>query len=327
MTTLGNYCIGILIAVGLAVTIKSTAPAAERPTTVTIVSGQPGGLYHPVAGAICKLVNEKTSEHRITCTVEFGVGSITNIETLREGEVTLAIAQSDIQRDAVNGTGPFAEAGSFDAMRSIASLFVEQLTVVARKDKKIVELEDLKGKRLNPSVPGSGQYVLMQQLMEVEGWSPGDVELVTELKAPDEAEALCDGEFDAFSLAVGHPSPLIKEAAAACDVVLVPVEGPAVEKIIADEPLYTKSVVPAGTYRGNPDAVPGLGLSATLVATDAVDTEVVYEVTKALFGGLGRLSKASPIFRSLTAEQMARDGLTAPLHEGAAQYYSESGLR
>lgn len=327
MTVWGNYGTGILIAVGLAGAVVPPAAAAERPTTVTIASGRPGGLYHPVAGAICKLINENTSDHRITCTVEFGVGSVANIETMRDGEVTMAIAQSDIQRDAVKGSGPFAEAGPFDAMRSIASLFVEQLTVVARKDKNISELDDLKGKRLNPSVPESGQYVLMQQLMEAEGWSPGDVEIITELKAPDEAEALCDGEYDAFSLAVGHPSPLIKEAAAICDVVLVPVEGPAVEKIIADEPLYTKSVVPAGTYRGNPDAVPGLGLAATLVATNPVDPDVIYEVTRALFEGLDRLSNASPIFRSLSAEQMAIDGLSAPLHEGAARYYSEAGLR
>ena len=145
--------------------------------------------------------------------------------------------------------------------------------------------------------------------------------------APDEAEALCNGEYDAFSLAVGHPSPLIKEAAATCDVVLVPIEGPALDKIIADEPLYTTSVVPADTYRNNPNPVPGLGLTATLLTTDRVDADVVYEATKALFVGLDRLREASPIFRSLSAEQMAHDGLSAPLHEGAARYYSEAGLR
>jgi TRAP transporter TAXI family solute receptor len=198
---------------------------------------------------------------------------------------------------------------------------------VARKDKEIAELEDLKGKRLNPSVPGSGQYVLMQKLMEAEGWAPGDVEIVTEFEAPDAAEALCNGEYDAFSLAVGHPSPLIREAAAACNVVVVPVEGPTVEKIIAEEALYTKSMIPADTYRNNPDPVPGLGLAATLVATDIVDEDVVYEVTKALFEGLDRLREASPIFSSLSTEQMAGEGLTAPLHEGAARYYSEAGLR
>lgn len=327
MAVLGNYGTGTLIAVVLAIAVGAPAVAAERPTTVTIVSGRPGGLYHPVAGGICKLINERTSEHRITCTVEFGVGSVTNIKTMQDGEVTLAIAQSDTQRDAVNGTGPFAEAGPFDAMRSIASLYVEQLTVVARKDKDIAQLEDLKGKRLNSSVPGSGQYVLMQKLMEAEGWAPGDVDIATEFDAPDEAEALCDGEYDAFSLAVGHPSPLIKEAAATCNVVLVPVEGPAVEKVIADEPLYTKSVIPADMYRNNPEPVPGIGLAATLVGTDAVDADVIYQVTKALFEGLDRLSDASPIFRSLSAEQMAKDGLSAPLHEGAVRYYSEAGLR
>jgi TRAP transporter TAXI family solute receptor len=223
----------------------SRAVAAEDETTVTIISGRPGGVYYPVAGAICKLVNEKTDEHGITCTVEFGIGSVANIEAMRDGEATLAMAQSDIHRDATKGTGSFEEAEPFDTMRSVASLFVEQLTVVARKDRNIATLEDLKGKRLNPSVPGSGQYILMRQLMEAEGWAPGDVDIITETKAPDEAEALCDGEYDAFSLAVGHPSPLIKEAAATCDVVLVPVEGPSVEKIISEEPLYAKSVIPA----------------------------------------------------------------------------------
>jgi TRAP transporter TAXI family solute receptor len=311
----------------IAGTFIAPALAAESYQTVTIASGRPGGLYHPVAGAICKLLNEGTDEHGIVCTIGYGVGSITNIEELRDGEVDLAMGQSDIQRDAVNGTGPFSDAGPFEAMRSIASLFVEQLTVVARADRDVATLEDLKGKRLNPSVPGSGQYVLMQQLLEAEGFAPEDVELITEHEGTNAAEALCNGEYDAFSLAVGHPSPLIKEAAAACDITLVPVEGPAVEQIIAEEPLYTTSEVPADTYRNIDDAVPGLGLSATLMATDEVDAEVVYQITKALFEGLDRLREASPIFRSLSAEQMANEGLTAPLHEGAARYYSEVGLR
>lgn len=315
------------VVAGAFVAALGVQAAAASDTTVTIASGRPGGLYHPVAGAICKLVNEGTSEHGITCTVAFGVGSVSNIEAMRDGEVTLAIAQSDIHRDAVDGTGPFAEADPFDAMRSVAALFVEQLTVVARRDKEINELDDLRGKRLNPSVPGSGQYVLMQQIMEAMGWLSGDVEIITEYDAADEAEALCNGEYDAFSLAVGHPSPLIKEAAATCDIALVPVEGAAIEKIIAEEPLYAKSVVPADTYRNIAAEVPGLGLAATLVVTDDVDPEVVYEITKALFGGLDRLREASPIFRSLSAEQMAKNGLTAPLHDGAARYYAEANLR
>ena len=67
------------------------------------------------------------------------------------------------------------------------------------------------------------------------------------LKAPNLSEALCDGEFDAFVITVGHPSPLIKDASSMCDVVLVPVAGPPVEDLIATESLYAASSVPASS--------------------------------------------------------------------------------
>ncbi len=306
-----------------------SSPAAAEDTTVTIASGRAGGLYHPVAGAICRLVNEHTADHGITCTVEFGVGSVTNIEAMRDSEVNFAMAQSDTQRNAMEGIGPFAEDSPFEKMRSVAALFVEQVTIVTRKDKDIRTFDDLKGKRVYPSEPGSGGYVIMQELFKGKGWQPGDITEITDAdyKAPDLAQALCDNELDAFSVTVGHPSPLIKETAATCDIVLVPVEGPAVDKLIAGESLYAKSVVPGGMYHGNPEDIPGLGLVATLVTTTDVAPDVVYNVTKAFFGGIDRLRDASPLFNSLTTEQMANDGLTAPLHEGAARYYSEAGLR
>jgi TRAP-type uncharacterized transport system substrate-binding protein len=58
-----------------------------------------------------------------------------------------------------------------------------------------------------------------------------------------------------------------------------------------------------------------------------VDADVVYEITRAIFLGLDRLKEASPLFNSLSREQMASDGMSAPLHEGAARYYAEAGLR
>ena len=133
----------------LALTETSLAMAKE----ISIISGRPGGIYYPVAGAICQLVNEHTAEHGVTCTVTFGVGSIANIEAMREGEATMAIAQSDTQRDALVATGPFAEADAFTELRSVAALFVEQVTIVSRKDKGIVAFDDLKGKRVSLGPP------------------------------------------------------------------------------------------------------------------------------------------------------------------------------
>ncbi|MCB1487534.1 MAG: TAXI family TRAP transporter solute-binding subunit [Bauldia sp.] len=323
MTGLRGAAVAVGISAGLALAALPPPAAAEE---ISIASGTAGGLYHPVAGAICKLVNEHTADHGIVCTVAFGEGSVANIQTMRAGETTFAMAQSDTAREAMLGTGPFVEPGPYDALRSVMSLFVEQVTIVTRRDKNIHDFADLKGKRVYPSSPGSGGYLLMHALFEAEGWQPGDVIEISDddLKAPDIAQALCDNEVDAFSVTVGHPSPLVKEAADTCDVVLVPVSGPAADALIASDALYAKATIPGGLYRGNPQDVPGLGLVATLVTTADANADMVYQVTKAYFEGMDRLRDASPLFSSLTVEQMERDGLSAPLHEGAARYYAEA---
>ena len=299
---------------------------ADDAVAISIAGGQPGGLYHPVAGAICNLVNENADAHGITCTVEAGEGSVSNLRALHAGRVTMALAQSDTQQKALTGEEPFAEAGPFEDLRSMFAVFVEKVTVVARADKEISVFEDLKGRRVKLPPEGSGGRILMQRIMAAKGWDEDAVIEVGESEAPNLAEALCDGEFDAFSVTVGHPSPIIREAANTCDVVLVPVTGPEIDRLIEDNPLYANSVVPGGIYRGNDRDIEGLGLIATLVTTAEVSPAVVYEVTKAFFAGLDRLREASPLFTQLASEDMAEAGLSAPLHDGAVRFFEEAGL-
>jgi len=321
---LRGAAVAVGISAGLALAALPPPAAAEE---ISIASGTAGGLYHPVAGAICKLVNEHTADHGIVCTVAFGEGSVANIQTMRAGETTFAMAQSDTAREAMLGTGPFVEPGPYDALRSVMSLFVEQVTIVTRRDKNIHDFADLKGKRVYPSSPGSGGYLLMHALFEAEGWQPGDVIEISDddLKAPDIAQALCDNEVDAFSVTVGHPSPLVKEAAETCDVVLVPVSGPAADSLIAGEPLYAKSTIPGGMYRGTDSDVNTFGVGATFVTSAKVSDEAVYTVVKAIFDNFDDFKKLHPALANLQPESMVNQGNSAPLHPGAEKYYKEKG--
>ena len=318
----GMAVAAVVVATGLA----DPVAAADDAVTITIASGRPGGLYHPVAGALCNLVNAGTDAHGITCTVEVGEGSVSNLQALRGGRVTMALSQSDTQQKALTGEEPFEEAGPFEDLRSMFAVFIEKVTVVARADRGISVFQDLQGKRVNLPPEGSGGRILMQRIMAAKGWDEDALIEVAEVEAPTLAEALCDGEFDAFSVTVGHPSPLVREAANSCDVVLVPVTGPEIDRLIEDNPLYAHSVVPGGIYRGNDRDVEGLGLIATLVTTAEVPPTVVYEVTKAYFSALDRLGQASPLFTQLTPEEMTEAGLSAPLHDGAIRFFEEAGL-
>ena len=125
---------------------------------------------------------------------------------------------------------------------------------------------------------------------------------------------------------VGHPSGSIKEATTTCDTVLVSVNGPAVDKLIADNAYYRKAVIPGGMYRGNPDDVTTFGVGATFVSSTNTPADTVYQVVKAVFENFDSFRKLHPAFAVLKKEQMVMDGLSAPLHDGAMRYYKEAGL-
>ncbi|MET4101799.1 TRAP transporter TAXI family solute receptor [Roseovarius sp. MBR-78] len=301
------------------------APAAMAEEFITIGTGGVTGVYYPTGGAICRLVNKGRKDHGIRCSVESTGGSIYNIKTIRAGELEFGVAQSDWQYHAYNGTSSFADDGAFEGLRAVFSVHPEPFTVVARADSGVTSFDDLKGKRVNIGNPGSGQRGTMEVLMAAKGWTTDDFALATELKAAEQSAALCDNQIDAMVYTVGHPSGSIQEATTACDSVLVEVSGPAVDKLVNDNPYYRTATIPGGMYRGNDADTQTFGVGATFVSSDAVSEEAVYTVVKSVFENFDDFRGLHPAFANLDPKEMATAGLSAPLHAGAAKYYKEQG--
>ncbi len=312
-----------LAAVALAGALSLPAMAVEF---VTIGTGGVTGVYYPTGGAICRLMNKNKKETGIRCSVESTGGSVYNINTIRAGELEVGVAQSDWQYHAYNGTAKFTDKGPFKELRAIFSIHAEPFTVVARKDAGIKNFEDLKGKRVNIGNPGSGNRGTMEVVMKAKGWTKDTFKVAGELKAAEQSKALCDNKIDAMVYVVGHPSGAIKEATTTCDSVIVNVYDDAIKKLIADNPYYSKAIVPGGMYRGNPDDVTTFGVRATLVTSSKVSEKVIYNLVKAVFDNFETFKKLHPAFAHLKKEDMIKAGLSAPLHRGAIKYYKEVGL-
>ncbi len=315
----------LIAATALGLAVAAPAVGAEQ-TFITIGTGGVTGVYYPTGGAICRLVNKGRKEHGIRCSVESTGGSVYNINTIRAGELDMGVAQSDWQFHAYNGTSKFEEAGPFKELRAVFSVHPEPFTVVARADSGIKTFQDLKGKRVNIGNPGSGQRGTMEVLMGALGWTNADFKLASELKAAEQSRALCDNKIDAMVYTVGHPAGSIKEATTSCDSVLVEVAGPEVDKLVADNDYYRKATIPGGMYRGSDSDVMTFGVGATFVSSSNVPDDVVYQVVKAVFENFDDFQKLHPAFGNLKKEEMIKDGLSAPLHPGAARYYKEAGL-
>lgn len=305
---------------------KEDAAMAPQERFVTIGTGGVTGVYYPTGGAICRQVNKNRAEHHIRCSVESTGGSVYNLNTIRAGELDMGVAQSDWQFHAYHGSSKFADKGANTDLRAVFSVHPEPFTVVARKDSGVTDFSQLKGKRVNVGNPGSGQRGTMEVLMGALGWTMEDFALASELKSAEQASALCDNKVDAIVFTVGHPNGSIKEATTACDTVLVNVTGPEVEKLIADNDYYRTATVPGGMYRGNDADTTTFGVGATFVSSSEVPSEVVYQVAKGVFENFDDFRKLHPAFNNLKKEEMIKDGLSAPLHEGAAKYYKEAGL-
>jgi len=304
--------------------LAPTAAQAQQ-QFVTVGTGGVTGVYYPAGGAICRLVNQGRSEHGIRCSAESTGGSVFNVNTIRQGELDLGIVQSDVQYNAMNAVGQFADAGPDEELRALFSLHPEPLTLVVRPDAGIESLEDLKGKRVNVGNPGSGQRAAVEILIDRLGWSMDDFELASELPSREQAQALCDNRIDAFLFTVGHPSGSIAEPVATCDAQLVSLEGEAVDELVEENPYYFNAVIPAGTYNNEED-IHTYGVGATVVSSTRTPNDVVYEVVKAVFENFDSFTSLHPAFDILEKETMVSQGNSAPLHDGAKQYYEEAGL-
>ena len=313
--------LGLLATLALAAT---TISASAEQKFISIGTGGITGVYYPTGGAICRLVNKERKETGIRCSVESTGGSVYNVNTIQSGDLEFGVAQSDVQYNAYNGKAQW-EGKPFTKLRAVFSVHPEPVTIIARADADIHNITDLKGKRLNIGNPGSGTYATWEIIEAALGWQRTDLKLAAELKSAETGQALCDNKIDAYYWLVGHPSALTEETLNTCDSNLVNATGPEVDKLVAANPYYRKAIIPAGMYNNKED-IHTFGVGATFVTSADVPDEVVYIVAKAVMSNLDDFRKLHPAFANLKAEEMIKDGLSAPLHPGAIKAYKELGL-
>jgi TRAP transporter TAXI family solute receptor len=304
-------------------TMSFTA-AAE--TQFKIGTGGVVGVYFQIGSSVCRFIKKTYDDHGLRCRTIGTDGSVHNLQALREGTFDLAVVQSDLQHHAYNGTSVFGSAGPNKELRALFSVVPESFTVIAGEHAHVSTLEDLKGQRVNVGNPGSGQRVAMGAVMQYLGWTLDDFESATELESTDQAGQICRRRMDAAVYVVAHPNLSVRDATTSCNSILVPVAGPEIEELIADNRHFVKTSIPGNLYPANPDPVPSFGVTATVVATSATSPEVVYQVVKAVFENLEEFKTLLPVFANLNTEFMLSPHHAAPWHPGALRYFQEAGM-
>ncbi len=313
--------------ISIALLTFSTGSIATAKTFVTIGTGGVTGVYYPTGGAICRMINKKAKEYDIKATFESTGGSVYNINTVLSGDLEFGVAQSDRQFQAYNGLAEWEKTGARKDLRAVFSIHPESITLIATDQSGVKSVADLKGKRVNIGNPGSGQLQNSRDVLSSFGLDEKSIHS-EQVKAVEAPSLLQDEKIDAFFYTVGHPNGNIKEATSGrIKVRIIPISGSPVEALIAKHSYYAKSTIPASFYPNalNKEDIDSVGVKATLITSKNLDAKVVYAITKEVFENLESFKKLHPAYSVLTKENMLQ-GLSAPIHKGALQYYKEAGL-
>jgi uncharacterized protein len=290
----------------------------EKPQFISILTGGTGGTYYPLGGSFAEIIKDATG---IDTNAETSGASAENMTTLKNGDAEIAFSQTDIASYAVDGKLMF-ENNKVENVQAIATLYPETIQIVTTKDSGITSVEDLKGKKVSVGAPGSGTVANAEQILEVHGMTFDDINK-QDLSFDESTQGIQDGTIDAAFVTAGTPTGAVESLGATEDVVIVPIEQDKIDSLIEKYPFYVKEEIPSGIY-GMESTVTTVAVQAMLVASTDLSENVVYDITKAIFENLDKVTHAKG---KLIKVENALNGVGIDVHPGAQKYFDEKGVK
>ena len=306
---------GLALAMAVAAIGCGGGGGKDGETFVNIATGGTAGTYYPIGGAIAEVLNKDAQG--VNASAQSTGASVANINMLKDGQVDMAIVQNDIAYYAVNGKEMFEN--KVDNLRGIASLYPETCQFVVLEDSGIKTIADLKGKRVAVGAAGSGVEGNVRQILKAYDMSYDDIDEQF-LSFAEGATALKDGTVDVACLTAGYPTASVQDVASQKKIRLLPIDNDKIESLMKEYPFYTKTTIPKGTYQGFDEDVQTVSVMAILVVNDKLSDDAGYEITKAIFGGLDKISAAHSAAKAISKEK-ALEGMDFITMNGGAQKF------
>lgn len=287
-------------------------------TFVNIATGGTAGTYYPIGGAIAEVLNKDAKD--VNASAQSTGASVSNINMLKDSQVEMAIVQNDIAYYAVNGAEMFEN--KVDNLRGIASLYPETCQFVTLESSGIKTIADLKGKRVAVGAAGSGVEGNVRQILKAYGLTYDDIDEQF-LSFAEGATALKDGTVDVACLTAGAPTASVQDVASQKQIRLIPLNDEKIAELVKEYPFYTKTTIPSGTYQGFNEDVQTVSVMAILVVNDKVTDDAGYEITKAIFSNLDKISAAHSAAKAISKEKALEGMDFIKMNGGAEKFLKE----
>lgn len=305
---------------------RSAQGERRKLTHLLLGTGSVRGVYFPIGGVICRLVNRNKAQHRIRCSLESTGGSIYNLRQLRDDKFDLVFAQSDWQFHAYHGSSAFEDSGPDKALRAVFALESDPLSLLVLKDSDVKQFGDLEGRTVSFGYTRSLQHRIMDDLLEAKQWSDKNFKEVRPMSDQRQISQLCEAKLDSILLLTSSLDDNSKLVPQGCELKFVPIEDAIIKQLIVDKPYYRTGIIKQGRYFDSDSDTVSFGLGATFVAHESTSPKAIYNVVKEVVENFRDFTSLHPSLETLEKSELPYAGISIPLHPGAERFYKEARL-
>jgi uncharacterized protein len=313
---MGSMFAACLLVIGTSASTLAADP--NWPTSLTLGTASPGGIYYVYGDALAKILTEKLG---ITVNPLPTQGPVHNVKLLDSGGAQLGLMTMGVGLQGWNGTGDWTGGKQFRNMRALFPMYDTPFQAVVLQKSGITTLAQLDKKRIavGPKAGTGGTYI--PAILKLLGISAeidnGSFEAM--------ATALVTGQSDALILLTGAPVPAIQDVVGKEPVTFVSPSSEQIEAIRKAMPEFSPSKIAAGTYRSLDKDYFSIGMYNFGVGRADLPDGLVYQLLKAVFESQPRLVNASSAASDTIPQNVVKNTLL-PFHPGAVRYYREIGI-
>jgi len=282
-------------------------------------TGSASGTYYPLGKAIGDLI---TSRNQGMDVMAFSTrGSNENLKLLEDGEIKLAIVQSDAFYFAVKGMKGYTGRKA-PPVKAILSLFPEVVHLVVPGSSTIAGFADLRGKRVILGPQGSGNLVTSLGLLSA--FDLDENSITPGYLTYDEAiQAMSRGDYDAFILVAGLPTSALIELRARTEVKVVSLTEADSKAICGKLNYMSRAVIPKQTYKGQEASISTVALKALLICDEKIDDSTVKALLSTIFDNLKYLAGKHPRAADISRETALQAIPEEYVHPETVKFFRE----
>jgi TRAP transporter TAXI family solute receptor len=317
--------VGVWIIVSLSMTLLSAPLCYADKYRINLAASHTTGTIFQWVVPATSILNKNIPDIEITAIPT--KGTTENMKYVGSKEAVIGAGGGSTAYQAYYGLGAW-KGKPIKSLRVVYAMYADAWQIYLPKNSNVNSLSDLKGKRVNLQIPGSGGYTINHTHLKSLGIDPKKEYQPSYYSTTEAVQAMKEGRIDCHLFAGGPGSAAGLELAnSRVGLKLISLTDNEIKKIRAAEPDQTEVIVEAGSYANVDYDIKTVGGMTALLAHVDVPEKVIYNIVKVLEENHDQLVKAISIAKSSSAKNTVKAYQNViPFHPGAEKYFKEMGL-